>query len=258
MACPARLISDSTDRSSESADIEQVTDSSETDEEAPFLSSNQYMNHSEVQRSSSAQALGGVSPSKSPRKLSAGAEVKTKRRQRGRRAGRKGSNTSATSNGNKTDGDMFTMAVGALNEEGLSFSRYEGTREDSNSDSDMEPNEEGARLPELNSLMSVNEMDMYDSDESGDVESKPSKMAHTKSPVHSEHVRGRLEPVGVFWDIENCPVPQNKSAFSLAGKIRTVFFQGKREAEFMCVCDITKERKEVMDALNKAHVSLCR
>lgn len=228
MACPARLISDSTDRSSESADIEQLTDSSETDEEAPLISS-QYLTHSEVQRSSSAQAIGKGSPTKSPRKLSAGAEVKAKRRHRGRRAGRKGSNTSATSNGNKTDSDMFTMAVGALNEGGLSFSQYEITREDSDSDSDVEPNEDGTHRPELNSLMSVNEMDMYDSDENGDVESKASKAAHKKSPAHSEHVRGRLEPVGVFWDIENCPVPQNKSAFSLAGKIRNTFFQGKRD-----------------------------
>ncbi len=64
-----------------------------------------------------------------------------------------------------------------------------------------------------------------------------------------------LEPVGLFWDIENCQVPLDKSAFSLANKMRQVFFKGKREAEFMCVCDITKERKEVTDDLHKAHVS---
>ena len=66
--------------------------------------------------------------------------------------------------------------------------------------------------------------------------------------------RVKLEPVGVFWDIENCPVPIDKSAFSLATKMRKVFFDGKREAEFMCVCDVTKERKEVTDALHKAQV----
>ena len=64
-----------------------------------------------------------------------------------------------------------------------------------------------------------------------------------------------LEPVGLFWDIENCQVPLDKSAFSLANKMRKVFFKGKREAEFMCVCDITKERKEVTDDLHNAHVS---
>lgn len=64
-----------------------------------------------------------------------------------------------------------------------------------------------------------------------------------------------LEPVGLFWDIENCSVPLDKSAFALANKMRQVFFQGKREVEFMCVCDITKERKEVTDDLHRAHVS---
>ncbi len=76
------------------------------------------------------------------------------------------------------------------------------------------------------------------------------------SPLaYRNHVPGRLEPVGVFWDIENCRVPPNKSAFSLANKMRAVFFKGKREAEFMCVCDITKESKEVIDALHNAQVS---
>lgn len=65
------------------------------------------------------------------------------------------------------------------------------------------------------------------------------------------------EPVGVFWDIENCPVPPEKSAFALANKMRREFFEGKREAEFMCVCDITKERKEVTDELHKAQVRVC-
>ena len=65
----------------------------------------------------------------------------------------------------------------------------------------------------------------------------------------------RLEPVGVFWDIENCSVPLEKSALAIATKMKQKFFHGKREAEFMCVCDINKERKEVVDDLNKAHVS---
>ena len=77
------------------------------------------------------------------------------------------------------------------------------------------------------------------------------KRTHVSSrPPHM----GQLEPVGLFWDIENCCVPPHKSAFSLANKMRRAFFEGKREAEFMCVCDITKERKEVTDALHKAQV----
>ena len=60
----------------------------------------------------------------------------------------------------------------------------------------------------------------------------------------------------MFWDIENCRVPPDKSAFALANKIRKRFFEGKREAEFVCVCDITKETRVVVDALNKAQVSV--
>lgn len=76
-----------------------------------------------------------------------------------------------------------------------------------------------------------------------------------KAPLPVMSNPAPLEPVGLFWDIENCPVPVDKSAFSLANKMRSTFFHGKREAEFMCVCDITKERKNVIDELHKAHVS---
>lgn len=62
------------------------------------------------------------------------------------------------------------------------------------------------------------------------------------------------EPIGVFWDIENCPVPRGKSASGVVQKIRKEFFSGKREVEFMCVCDISKEKKEVIEELNKAQV----
>ena len=60
----------------------------------------------------------------------------------------------------------------------------------------------------------------------------------------------------MFWDLGNCAVPHDKSAFALVNKMRKMFFEGKREVEFMCVCDIGKERKEVMDDLNKAQVCL--
>ena len=62
------------------------------------------------------------------------------------------------------------------------------------------------------------------------------------------------EPIGVFWDIENCPVPRGKSASAVVQKIRKEFFTGKREVEFMCVCDISKEKKEIIEELNKAQV----
>lgn len=90
------------------------------------------------------------------------------------------------------------------------------------------------------------------------VRKKPHRKRKSKSDQGSTAGTPRVvqaEPVGVFWDIENCPVPLDKSAFALANKMRREFFEGKREAEFMCVCDITKERKEVTDELHKAQVS---
>ena len=87
---------------------------------------------------------------------------------------------------------------------------------------------------------------------SADLSGKPPTRAPHPHPAFS----GQPEPVGLFWDIENCSVPVNKSAFAIATKMRKVFFDGKREAEFMVVCDITKERKAVTDALHKAQVSV--
>lgn len=64
-----------------------------------------------------------------------------------------------------------------------------------------------------------------------------------------------LPPIGVFWDIENCCVPSGKSAFEVVRRIRDRFFEGHREAEFMCVCDIKKENSTVIEELNNAQVS---
>ena len=84
----------------------------------------------------------------------------------------------------------------------------------------------------------------------------PSHQSTRPSPQRTLVHARQPEPVGLFWDIENCSVPVDKSAFGVAAKMRRVFFEGKREAEFMVVCDITKERKEVTDTLNRAQVSL--
>lgn len=81
---------------------------------------------------------------------------------------------------------------------------------------------------------------------------------HSHLPHHAPHrspaMSRQPEPVGLFWDIENCSVPINKSPFAVAAKMRKLFFEGKREAEFMVVCDITKEKKETINSLNKAQV----
>jgi len=71
------------------------------------------------------------------------------------------------------------------------------------------------------------------------------------------HVAESLPPIGVFWDIENCGVPCRKSALAVVNRIRERFFNGHREAEFMCVCDISKENREVIQELNYAQVIAC-
>ncbi|XP_058634946.1 meiosis regulator and mRNA stability factor 1 isoform X4 [Onychostoma macrolepis] len=65
-----------------------------------------------------------------------------------------------------------------------------------------------------------------------------------------------LPPIGVFWDIENCAVPSGRSAASVVQRLRERFFQGHREAEFICVCDINKENKAVIQELNNCQVTV--
>ncbi|KAG2455676.1 MARF1 factor, partial [Polypterus senegalus] len=65
-----------------------------------------------------------------------------------------------------------------------------------------------------------------------------------------------LPPIGVFWDIENCSVPSGRSAMAVVQRIRERFFKGHREAEFICVCDISKENKEVIQELNNSQVTV--
>ncbi|KAG9477066.1 hypothetical protein GDO78_002453 [Eleutherodactylus coqui] len=65
-----------------------------------------------------------------------------------------------------------------------------------------------------------------------------------------------LPPIGVFWDIENCSVPSGRSAVSVVKRIRERLFKGHREAEFICVCDISKENKGVIEELNNCQVTV--
>ncbi|XP_073447256.1 meiosis regulator and mRNA stability factor 1 isoform X7 [Aquarana catesbeiana] len=69
-------------------------------------------------------------------------------------------------------------------------------------------------------------------------------------------VQENLPPIGVFWDIENCSVPSGRSAVTVVKRIRERFFKGHREAEFICVCDISKENKEVIEELNNCQVTV--
>ncbi|CAH2260947.1 jg17721 [Pararge aegeria aegeria] len=63
-------------------------------------------------------------------------------------------------------------------------------------------------------------------------------------------------PLGVFWDIENCQVPRGCSAIDVVAAIRAKFLTGRREAEFVVVCDVRKETPHRLQELNDAQVNL--
>lgn len=64
-------------------------------------------------------------------------------------------------------------------------------------------------------------------------------------------------PIGIFWDIENCQIPRGCSAIELVAAIRAKFVRdGRREADFVVVCDVRKETTTRLLELNDAQVSL--
>ncbi|XP_063380744.1 meiosis regulator and mRNA stability factor 1 [Cydia fagiglandana] len=63
-------------------------------------------------------------------------------------------------------------------------------------------------------------------------------------------------PLGIFWDIENCQVPRGCSAIDVVAAIRAKFLTGRREADFVVVCDVRKELPLRLQELNDAQVSL--
>ncbi|XP_072932051.1 meiosis regulator and mRNA stability factor 1 isoform X2 [Epargyreus clarus] len=85
-------------------------------------------------------------------------------------------------------------------------------------------------------------------------------------PVERTRVRSRFRhhkqravanvPVGIFWDIENCQVPRGCSAIDVVAAIRAKFLTGRREADFVVVCDVRKESPHRLQELNDAQVSL--
>lgn len=50
-------------------------------------------------------------------------------------------------------------------------------------------------------------------------------------------------------------MPSGRSAAVVVERIRGRFFRGHREAEFICVCDISKESKAVIQELNNCQVT---
>ncbi|XP_043205020.1 meiosis regulator and mRNA stability factor 1-like [Amphibalanus amphitrite] len=72
----------------------------------------------------------------------------------------------------------------------------------------------------------------------------------------SDSVCYQLQPIGVFWDIENCQVPRRCSAGDFVSLIRDHFYANCWEAEFMCACDVSKVFPATLQQLNDAQVSV--
>ncbi|XP_075973435.1 meiosis regulator and mRNA stability factor 1-like protein isoform X2 [Anticarsia gemmatalis] len=69
--------------------------------------------------------------------------------------------------------------------------------------------------------------------------------------------RQTLVPIGIFWDIENCQIPRGCSAVDVVAAIRSKFVRdGRREADFVVVCDVRRESSQRLSELNDAQVSL--
>ncbi|KAH6932397.1 hypothetical protein HPB50_005309 [Hyalomma asiaticum] len=62
--------------------------------------------------------------------------------------------------------------------------------------------------------------------------------------------------ISVFWDIENCAVPNGVPAYDIVRKVRQTFYEGHREAEFLVACDIVRMKNTVVGELTEAHVTV--
>ncbi|XP_066139891.1 meiosis regulator and mRNA stability factor 1 isoform X1 [Euwallacea fornicatus] len=66
----------------------------------------------------------------------------------------------------------------------------------------------------------------------------------------------RLPSMGIFWDIENVPVPKMKSPAAVVQRIREVFLEDYRESEFVVVCDVKREAPHIIQDLHDSQVNL--
>lgn len=62
--------------------------------------------------------------------------------------------------------------------------------------------------------------------------------------------------IGVYWDIENCPVPNKKLASDIVKKVRNKFYSKCTEAEFIVSCDIRNINNTIVTDLNDAQVTV--
>ncbi|XP_072022715.1 meiosis regulator and mRNA stability factor 1-like [Amphiura filiformis] len=129
--------------------------------------------------------------------------------------------------------------------------RPNGANRSSNTVCSSSPLQQQARASGLDESMlsSISAIHLYQSPDKSCILTKDDKNNSSSSLDNPP-------PIGVFWDIENCAVPRGKSALSVAQRIRDRFFTGHREAEFMCVCDISKESPVVIQELNDAQVTV--
>ncbi|KAK3875906.1 hypothetical protein Pcinc_019252 [Petrolisthes cinctipes] len=102
-------------------------------------------------------------------------------------------------------------------------------------------------------LMSESEEELEELEEEDE---RKEEERQSKQQAASLYDNGRLPPIGVFWDIENCQVPKGLSATHVVQAIRARFFNDHREAEFMCVCDTLKELSKILEELNDAQVNV--
>lgn len=63
-----------------------------------------------------------------------------------------------------------------------------------------------------------------------------------------------LPVLGIYWDIENCQIPRYKNAAAVVQRIRQIFLENHREAEFVVVCDIKKESPQIIQDLHDSQV----
>ena len=67
-------------------------------------------------------------------------------------------------------------------------------------------------------------------------------------------------PLGIFWDIENCQIPGNKSVSSVVKHIRDFVAEHKQQCgyakEFSCACDVFTLGKNIAEGLDKNGVNV--
>ncbi|XP_049519716.1 uncharacterized protein LOC119445955 isoform X2 [Dermacentor silvarum] len=87
----------------------------------------------------------------------------------------------------------------------------------------------------------------------------PSGIGATRQLLGAPKVLDSTSPVGmisVFWDIENCAVPNGVPAYDIVRKVRQTFYEGHREADFLVACDIARMKTNVVGELSEAHVTV--